>query len=273
MRARISRPQRENYFRFMEEFAGELSKVHPSACFGYFGSYEDGRIIFGGGDVDGFLILDSGVVTNKDEIRSMSEILAKCLAKNRVRIQFNLLDRETIRDGRFVSYTEDFALFFKEHAKVASGPELFREMRGYLFKSRPLYSASFNFCGPGGVRNDVLHSLDYIEDPEVHFEKKIEKALDNVAKFPKKLLLLVDGRLVVSRDESQRVLEGILSGVDYDSLGKINRLIDNPLELDKVLEDSDRAIRVLYDGLEVMEQMVEAYIIRFPEIGKREVRL
>jgi hypothetical protein len=271
MRAEIKRPVAENYLRFMERFVSGL-KEHPDVSFYGFGSYTDGRRVFGNADIDGFLVLPGEVVSDKVKVRDISEILAKALKRNPVGVQLNLLDLESGRDGRFVSYTEDYTEFLKRNAVLFSGPEVVNQLRGFYFKSGILYSGSFNFCGPGGVRNTALHVIDYLQNPQVHFEARVQAALDKVCKFPKKLLILINGDIVSCRHASQRRLEGILGEIDYDKLTMLNQLFDNPAELDRRLNDSsENVIGLLYEGLELMEQMVSAYIRRFPEIGKREV--
>ena len=268
----IKLPTKEDYTKFMEEFTSELSRELPQTCFYTFGSINNGDCNYGRSDIDGGLILDSGIVTPKDKILKLSEIFLKALNDRGIQTQFNLLDRETCRDGRFLSYTEDYTDWLKETAKVCCGPNYLGEMGGRDFKSGVLHSSAFNFCGPGGVRNTLLYSLVYVDGDKNEFTEKVSKALEKVAKFPKKLVWLREGNIVPSRREARKRLEGLLGDVDLTTIDRINVLLDNPQRLYNELSNQDGAIELLGDSLESMEQMIASYIGQFPQIGERELK-
>jgi hypothetical protein len=265
------RPRKQEYIGFMNEFTGELKRHFPNVCFGYFGSLKDGRAVYGKADIDGFLIMPGGVVSDKREVRGLSQILARAFSNNPVKTQFNLLDLGTIHDGRFMSYTRDYSDHIEKRARIVAGPEFHFEMNGFDPRFSVLHSASFNFSGPGGVRNTALYSLSLLQGDYDYFSERVESAIDKVAKFPKKLVWLRTGRIIPGRREAQRIVERNLGEVDYKYLDEINDVLDDVSELDRVLGNPEEALRLLYNSLEVMEQMIFAYTTRHPFVGRREV--
>jgi len=257
----------------MKELIGQLKKHFPSVSFGYFGSLRDGRAVYGKADVDGFLIMPGGMVSDKRVVKGLSQILARAFSNNPIETQFNLLDSETIDDGRFMSYTKDYSDYFLDNSEILSGPFSGIKMNGYDFRSGVLHSASFNFTGPGGVRNTALYSLNLLQGDYDVFATRVQNAVDKVAKFPNKLIWLRTGKTVPERREAQRIIERNLPEVDYELLDDINDVLDDVRKLDRRLENPESALNLLYGGLELMEQMVLAYVTRYPKIGKREVKI
>ena len=266
------RPCRREYFDFINRFSEDLTAHFPDVCFGVFGSIVSGGAVYGRADIDGFLIMDNGVVSDKQRVMGLSQIFARVLSRSRLKTQFNLLDLESSVDGRFLSYTRDYTGWLKDSAITFSGPFHHLKMNGFDFKSGVLHSAAFNFSGPGGVRNAALYSLDLLQRDYDEFSERVEAAIGKVAKFPKKLIWLKTGKIISGRRESQKILQRHLGGVNYDLLDEINDVLDDVGELDRRLEDPEEALRLLYSGLEVMEQMVLSYIEKYPNIGKREAR-
>ncbi|MFA6023385.1 MAG: hypothetical protein WC781_04840 [Candidatus Pacearchaeota archaeon] len=268
----IKIPTKEDYAGFMEEFVGKLSKELPNICFYTYGSINNGDCNYGRSDIDGGLILDSGIVTPKDKVLRLSELFSRTLNNRGIKTHFNLLDRETCKDGRFLSYTEDYTKLIKDTAKICCGPNYLEEMNGKDFKSGVLNSAAFNFCGPRGVRETLLYSLINANMSYDNFIEKVSKSLEKVSKFPKKLIWLREGEIIPSRSEARKRLEKLLEDVDLTGIDKINDLLDNPQALYWELSSKTRAINLLGESLETMEQMISSYLRHFPEIGIRELR-
>jgi len=268
----IKTPLKEDYEKFMEEFTKKLSKELPTTCFYTFGSINNGDCNYGRSDIDGGLILNSGIVTPKDEILKLSRLFSRALNDSGIKTHFNLLDRETCRDGRFLSYTEDYTIYLKNIAKVYCGPNYLEEMNGQDFKSGVLYSAVFNFSGPGGVRNALLYSLVDANIDNDKFIEKVSKALEKVAKFPKKLIWLREGDIISSRIEARSRLKRLLDDVDLTAVDRINVLLDNPQKLYNELSNQDNAISILRESLECMEEMITSYLKHFPQINERELK-
>jgi len=251
------------YRAFIEELRTNLNEQHPDVCFYTFGSINNGSCNWGRSDIDGGLILSSGVITDKVKILEIADILAVALSKNRVGTQFNLLDRETCIDGRFLSYTKDYTDFLKQRAKIHTGPNFVAEMNGIDFKSGVLSSAAFNFSGPGGVRNALLNSLDYVNSSNELFSERMQKALEKVAKFPKKLVWLREGEIIPERESSHKRLKNLLPGLDSELLYRVNSLLNNPGVLYQTLEDKEETIGLVSDALNCMESIIGEYTTRF----------
>jgi len=265
------RPKKQEYAGFINEFTKELKRHFPNVCFGCYGSLVNGNAVYGKADIDGFLIMPRESISDKKVVKGLSQILARALSNNPVKTQFNLLDLETVKDGRFMSYTKDYSDYIKERVRIVTGPKFHFEMNGLDPKFGVLGSASFNFSGPGGVRNTALYSLDLLQRDYDSFSERVESAIDKVAKFPAKLVWLRTGNIIPDRRDAQEIVEKNLSDVDYEVLDEINDVLDNVSELDRMLKNPEEALGLLYDGLEVMEQMVSSYIKRHPTLGKREV--
>ncbi|PIN95189.1 hypothetical protein COU56_02070 [Candidatus Pacearchaeota archaeon CG10_big_fil_rev_8_21_14_0_10_31_9] len=269
----IKIPTKKDYVEFIEEFTKKISMELPTACFYTFGSINNKNCNYGRSDIGGGLILDSGIVTPKNKILRLSELFSRALNDRGILTQFNLLDRETCRDGRFLSYTTDYTDWLKDSAKVLCGPNYLGEMNGKDFKSGMLNTASFNFCGPGGVRNALLYSLVDADNNGDKFVGKVAKAIEKVAKLPKKLIWLRGGEIIQSKTEARKKLEELLEDIDLTPVDEINTLLDNPQKLYDELSNQDRAINVLAESLESMEQMVDSYLRHFPKINERELRV
>ena len=266
-------PIKEDYMKFLDNFSKSLSAELPDACFYVYGSLNNGDCSYGRSDIDGGIILGSGVVTPKDKIIRLSELFLNDLNNYGIKTQFNLMDLETWRDGRFLSYTEDYTDWIKESAKVHSGPNLLEELNGRDFKSGVLYSAAFNFCGPGGVRNSLLYSLVHAHRDNDDFKERTLGALEKVAKFPKKLLWLRGQGIIPSRIKTRQRLAEILEDVNLETIDEINDLLANPKELYSRLEDLGESVRLLSSSLDCIEGMVASYIRHFPQICERELKL
>jgi len=267
----MNRPIKEQYEGFMNEFSSELQKHFPEVCFGVYGSIVNGNACYGKADIDGFLIMPGKVLSNKLKVFGLSQILARALSNNPVTTQFNLLDLETCIDGRFMSYTKDYSKYIKDNARVICGPHHHLYMNGLDPKFGVLHNAAFNFSGPGGVRNSALYSLSVLQEDSDKFSLHVQKAIDNVAKFPSKLIWLRTGKVTPNRLEAQRVVKKNLDCLNYKLLDNINDILDNVSYLDYVLADPEKSLDLVYNGLEIMEQMICAYVYRHPFIGKREV--
>ena len=265
------RPKKQEYAGFINELTRELKTHFPNVCFGCYGSLVNGNAVYGKADIDGFLIMPGEVVSDKNTVQGLSQILARALSNNPIKTQFNLLDLETVRDGRFMSYTKDYSDYIKKRARIVTGPKFHLDMNGFDPKFGVLESASFNFSGPTGVRTSALYSLSMLQENYDYFSERVESAIDKVAKFPAKLVWLRTGNIIPDRRDAQEIVEKNLSDVDYCYLDDINDALDNVSELDRILKNPEEALRLLYNGLEVMEQMVFSYMRRHPTLGKREV--
>ncbi len=262
-------PTKENYDGFVMELVGGLGKKHPDICFYAYGSYIDGNCNYGRSDIDGGLILNSGIVTPKEEVLDLAADLASALGKNRVKTQFNLLDKGTCRDGRFLAYTKDYTDWIRRVGKVLSGPNYLEDLNGLDFKSGVLHNAAFNLRK---ARNNLLYSFDTINTDPNRFRERTEKVLETLAKLPKFLIWLRRGDIVVPRVRGREELRKMLGDVDLSFLEELEGLLTQPSKFYSELEDTDRALSLMVKGVDTMEQMVQAYVREFPKASARELR-
>jgi len=262
-------PTKENYDGFVRELVGELSKRHPDTCFYAYGSYTDGNCNYGRSDIDGGLISNSRIVTPKEELLDIASILARALGNNRVKTQFNLLDRETCKEGRFLAYTLDYTAWIRKVGKVLSGPNYLGEMNGLDFKSGTLHNAAFNLRK---ARNNLLYSFDTINTDSNRFRERTEKVLETLAKLPKFLIWLRGGEVIVPRVRGREELKRMLGDVDLSFIEELEVLLRRPARFYSEIEDTDRALSLMVKGVTTMEQIIQSYVNRFPEASARELK-
>ena len=268
MRKERKLPVKKNYDGFVEEFSDMLGRKYPEICFFLYGSYTDDRLVSGRSDLDGSLILDAEFITPKHMVMDIAGILARCLSRNRIPIQFNLMDRATNRDGRFLSYTTDFTEWFKTSPIIMFGSDYLKEMHGLDFKSGALTTIAFNLRG---VRNRLLESLDDLAEKPERFKENFVKSLDKVSGLPKKLVYLQTGEVIAGKTESMREFKRIFTQFDSRILEKAISLLHNPRALFNYAEDTENALHLWQDALTAMETMVKMYAQKFPRISNSEV--
>ena len=262
-------PTKEQYTGFIEEFKAGLAS-YPDVCWYGYGSAFGNNCSYGRSDVDGGLIVDGGVVINKEKVLSLSKLMAACLQRNRVPLQFNLLDRVTNRDGRFLSYTSDFTDHIQQEGTVLAGPaEFVDELHGLDFKTGPLYQASHNFRK---ARNGLLSLCDDRAQNSYLFVKNVKKALENFAAFPKKLLLLQGRELFALKSAAQRELATLLPDYDTTSLERVNEALKDADEFHLLVHTPDIATLWSQEAVTGIEELIKAYLEIFPEHSEREYK-
>ncbi|MDO8459987.1 MAG: hypothetical protein Q7S74_02670 [Nanoarchaeota archaeon] len=258
------------YTDFVEDFHKVLQQEHPDVCFYVYGSFakreHDPRK---GSDIDGGLILDSQVVSDKDKVLDISRVLTRCLSVSRVPIDLNLTDNETNMDGRFLSYTEDYTDYLKKSAIVYSEKNYIDKMNGLDYKSGSLYSAAHNLRK---VRNSVLESIYNLSYRPDEFVKGLKDSLAKAVKFPKNLLWL-SGRdeIITLPDEMRNEIRNILPEFDISLLEELDeaRCIE---EDGNILDNPVKSLELYVKSLQAIEELIESYIDRFPKTNEREAR-
>lgn len=264
-------PTRDDYEQFMDKFTLALEISHSDVCFFTYGSFDREDCDYGRSDIDGGLILPSGIVSDKEKIKELSDILSGVLLKTRIKTGFNLLDEKTCVDGRFLSYGRNYTSYLQQHARIRSGPDLVSSMNGLDWRHDELHSAAMNFSGPGGVRRLLLY-LPYKarKSPQEYYEN-IMGALEKVGKFPKKLLMLRKRELVPNREKAVAQVKDLLE-LDLPEFEEINHLLSHSSELAEKI-NRRKIMPVLYTALNCMEKMIEAYVKKFPQPCELEVKL
>ncbi|MDD5133454.1 MAG: hypothetical protein PHD81_04450 [Candidatus Nanoarchaeia archaeon] len=260
---------KEDYDKFVEDFSKKL-KNHKDVCFYLYGSYTTGNCDYGRSDIDGGLILNNQFITDKEKMLDISNSLCECLIEHPIEEQFNVLDRGTNLDGRFLSYTKDYTDWIKNHGKVIKGDEKYiSELNGHDFKSNILYSTSFNLRF---LRNSLLKSRFNVKKNQDVLAKDFERYLKTFTGLPKKLIYLRTGELLDRRFVAQDKIKELL-GHDPFYLNETNQILSNIKKLEKFSKDPGIVISILTESLTDFELMIKEYVCKYPEIGEREFKI
>jgi len=252
----------ECYVRFMEAFSSRLREEHPDVCFYVWGSYVKGTCrLEKGSDIDGGIILDSGLITPKGKIKCLSEILSECLDESRVKVNFNLTDRESAREGRFLSYTTDYTDYLKSNGKIICGPDFISEMRGLDYKSGYLDTSAFNLRK---VRNKLFTFYDSKDKQE-----EVRSILSCAVKFPRKLIWLQTGELVDKEEDLIKNICRIIPSFNVAILEELNLKREKSFLRYLNVEEY---FSLAQKGTGAVETMIQKYLRAFPEISPRECK-
>ena len=87
----------EHYKEFMDIFTEGMKTQFPQHCFYTFGSFSSSTPDFNPGisDIDGGVIMESSIVTNKTEVRALADLFTKAMEGKYFPIQLNLGDLES----------------------------------------------------------------------------------------------------------------------------------------------------------------------------------
>lgn len=267
---RMKFPEKQNYDSFVRHFAQRISKKYPDVCFYTYGSYNREDCVFGRSDIDGGIIINSFFVTNKNEVLDISEILCDCLEKNQMdKIQFNLLDIGSSKDGRFLSYTPDYTNYLKENWEVQCGPNYIDYLNGLDFKSGILYSTAFSFRR---IRNNFLNHIYDSRNNLNKFKERAEDSFGALISLPKKLIYLQMGKVIDLRPIAFRKLEDMLD-VDISFSKEILDIFNNTDKFYEFIENKNKILGLYSAALGEFESILKKYVYKFPETNQHEIKI
>lgn len=273
-------PSKKQYEMFLKTLSDGISRNYPEVCVFSFGSLSSGSFeLFKEGisDSDGGIILSSGVQTYniRDLTLGISKIFAQAVHGSRLSVlndrpDFNLLDIETARDGRFNSYRKTYNGYFKKSAEILCGPNYLDMLAELEDRKEAMVDAAFVFRN---LRNRILFCYDTLLTCPEGFSEYVIRALNKSSKFPKKILEVIKGDLIEeNRKNSQGFLEGILEA-DFKTLRNINDLLRLPSrELYSLFEDEEVALTWLGYSLDAVEEIISSYMNRFPRPLEQEIK-
>lgn len=261
---------RVDYRYFSEELVKRLKEENlEDVCFFVYGSFSrnEHNPRFKS-DIDGGFILDRGSITDKHKVGRVSKVISDCLDLHRVPTEFNLMDRNTNMDGRFMTYTPDYRLNLDREGRVLSGPDFLKEMNYMDYKSGVLYHLAFNLRG---LRNGLLMFEENSRNDHSEMLENVSRAVEKTLKTPKKLLWLqnheeIETNITTAREK----LKDILPNVDYSALDYLYRIRERAANYD--LSSKDEALFFHRLGLTSMENMIDEYIKKFPKLTNIETR-
>lgn len=255
--------KKQNYDSFVRQFSQGIKEISPDACFYLYGSYPNGKAIYGRSDIDGGIILNSKTLTSKEEIRKISNLLKISLENNPVEPQFNLLDRQTNIDGQFLSYPPSYIKFFKGgDVSVISGPNLMTEMNSIENRNEDISVLASNFRT---IRNTALYW-------EAHAEASYEmgrssrrgfsKSIDHLLKFPKNIDLIRNGKTDFQKSGVLGIAQRIFPEFSHAIIIKTIELYQNPLKYHSFISDAPiEELREFHENvLTHYEKMIKSYI-------------
>ncbi|MBU0976926.1 MAG: hypothetical protein KKD18_00750, partial [Nanoarchaeota archaeon] len=117
--------------------------------------------------------------------------LAESYRISREDLQLSLLDRESARDGRFLSYTTDYSRFIVQRARDLTGNAKFEDLRETDNRFGILESTAFNFRS---IRNGYLMICPLLRQNHCagsgELVREFTRAIDKTESLPRKLACL-----------------------------------------------------------------------------------
>ncbi|MEK6847491.1 MAG: hypothetical protein AABY16_04980 [Nanoarchaeota archaeon] len=257
----------DHYSGFANDLAAVMSNDFPEVCFYVYGSFARGEHdARRGSDIDGGFIFPSGVIMPQDSVLDLGSVIRRVHGAHRVRLQLNLLDATTGKDGRFLSYSDDFVKDIVENGKIVSGPDLRGGLKGLQYKHSSLNSAAFDLRK---VRNFLIFAEDNYRINREMFGNKAHSVASAAVKFPKKLLLLRRNELHTNADEARRELSNMLDMDvrDFEQLERFATISEEDLQRNYKL-----GLAIYCGAASAVERAVQAYMAKFPECDEREAR-
>jgi predicted nucleotidyltransferase len=256
------RPSAKDYEKFLEKLVEDLKSESISGLsLMIYGSYVRGDYQPGRSDIDAVMVFDNDVVTNKEDIMRASSILAKALNGRNVPFQVNLVDRATMRDGRFNSYDETFKPYFAEEGRILVGPD-YREEFVYELPTFPeQVPIRFNLRK---ARNGLLFSQHDRDTSHTEFLRKFTKSLDAVSRASKQVLVFKDGVVRKNRFSAINELREKYPQINLEALEKIRRLYANLDEMDDLFAKPEEAVILWQDATTLMEELLREYLRENP---------
>lgn len=256
------RPTTENY----EDFVGKL--VSGLKRFGgdglslmIYGSFVRGDYIPGRSDIDAVLTFPHNVVIDKEFLHEVSAVLYEALKGNNVPFQVSPLDVTIMRDGRFNSFTEDFYDYFQTEGEVIVGPDYRSEMVCLPVKKGEESTLSHNLRK---TRQALLFAEYYRQEDYEKFLERFNGTLNAASRGSKQILYLADGRLRKNRFSALMEIPKYFPEVSIEPLETIKDIFYNLEELDKLYKNPCEVMRVWNSAATFFEEVILAYIRKFP---------
>lgn len=263
-------PTRIDYKDFLREFSNGLKSIKGVSFFTY-GSHLRRDFVPGVSDIDGFIILEDNFITDKSIISRLADNLSLSLkiSNPKIKAQFNILDKGTALDGRFLSYSKDYVDFFKRSAVRVYGNYNLEEMKGFDFKNAELTSIAHNLHK---VRQGFLYNdFNNYFDKKDFYENDLKSPLKKLAQLPKQLLNLSKGVLIEDKEGSLEKFLIEFPKYKGSFVKEVNKLMKDSVRYEDFL-NKEVNFNFSLDCLTEMERMIQVYVEQFPNPRENEVK-
>ena len=272
-------PKREHYQALVVDIAEKIRGAN--ICFYLYGSFtRPNDFVPGRSDIDGGFILDTEFITPKKDVVALSRLLDECLTHAEenagispsdpgININFNLMDRGTNRDGRFLAYDSTYTDHLKNMAHISSGPLVFiSEMNGMNYKREALRSAAYNLRK---VRNGLLsHVIDLRRNPQ-RAGRSVLSSMSILVGMPKKLLETLGKELYFENGAFFETFREIFPEYNPEMYQEVREIMQDPAAYFSIPESAN-SFDYYARCVTATEEMIGAYVKRFPHITQMEVR-
>lgn len=272
----MTETRRERFGKFYKGLAEHIDSHHPSWGFYGYGSYFE-RPTSEPGDMDGGIVSPT-LITDKRVVVDISRKiydLTQDLSVPISSMQFNLLDRQSSIDGRFLSYSRDYVSYIKRGGVILAGDTNWNEFNGTDNRFNTHESTAFNFRR---VRNSLLSVYSTVYGSADKAEREFAKLIDQVKRLPKKIAQLGlirdyirEGRIDEVHDGIARIVSSITKEEALKDLGKLVGNADlsfyegikdyeNPLMVEILLQKRDALLMAWVEAVGAYEEIVKGYI-------------
>ena len=109
-----TRPSKGDYYVSLKELVIGLKSLNSEKIYSMllFGSVVDDSFIPGRSDIDLCLILDSEVITDKNLLISLGDIVKKIVKLRNIDLELNIYDKKIMEDSRFFTFDKSFEKSF-----------------------------------------------------------------------------------------------------------------------------------------------------------------
>ena len=262
---RIKRPTAERFYEGLAEF---IEDYHSDIAFDGYGSFFNHPNNPAIRDLDGVIVMPT-LITDKKSVQDISRRIAELSSETGIgteSLELNLLDAESAKDGRFLSYSTDYIVFLAKYGKHLTGQEIDFKRIDNRFST--FESPAFNLRG---IRNAFLMAVPKIGD-NAFFNKNLIRLYGDLEKMPRRVL----GWLIYRENEGYGRYE-IHADMLYkkskgDCFAEMPRLLDiDPKQIRDAMERIEKAestnanlIDVWFQALGVYELMLKRFIDRYP---------
>ena len=255
------RPTEQDYKDFLAEFVNGLQGKVDELSLMIYGSFVRGDYQPGRSDIDALMVFPDDVVIDKYKLRIVSKKLHKALEGRNIPFQITVTDLTTMKDGRFNSFPPSFKPYFEDEGIILLGPDYTSQFRFELPTMDEQGPLTFNLRKS---RQGLLFAEHLINTDYVAFIEKFKRSLDGISRGSKQIMDMADDKFRVNRFSALEGLVTTFPNINPGPLEKIKYLYKNLQELDELYKRSEEVTTLWNDSVTFFEEMIKAYVKKFP---------